>query len=59
MALRNAGLSPTVSPRALMSSEKALGSLTQAGISPQRTSANARAPLTSRTIGTGWVGAML
>ena len=42
MALRKAGLSFTDSPRALMSSEKSCGSLTQAGISPQRTSANCR-----------------
>ena len=59
MALRNAGLSLTDSPRALTSSEKSRGSFTQAGISPQRTSANWRLPSTSRTIGTGCVGATL
>src|SRR5215472_15607119 len=38
MALRNAGLSSTDSARALISRLKPRGSLTQAGISPQRTS---------------------
>jgi DNA invertase Pin-like site-specific DNA recombinase len=32
---------------------------TQDGSSPQRTSANCRLPRSRRTIGTGWVGAML
>ena len=59
MALRKAGFSSTDSPRALISSEKARGSFTQDGISPQRTSANSRLPSTTRTIGTGWVGATL
>ncbi len=59
MALRKAGLSSTDSPRALISSENARGSFTQAGISPQRTSANCRLPSAMRTIGTGWVGATL
>src|SRR5262245_24200482 len=59
IAFLNAGLSFTLSPRALISSEKSLGSFTQDGIRPQRTSANSRSPLTMRTIGTGWVGATL
>ena len=59
MALRNAGLSSTDSPRALIRSEKARGSFTQAGIRPQRTRAKLRRPSSRRTIGTGWVGATL
>jgi len=59
MALRKAGLSFTDCARALTSKLNARGSLTQGGISPQRTSANCRFPSASRTIGTGWVGATL
>ena len=59
MALRNAGFSSTDSPRALTRSENFFGSFTQAGIKPQRISANCRLPSTSRTIGIGWVGATL
>ena len=40
MAFWNAGLSLTDSARALISNEKLFGSLTQAGIKPQRTRAN-------------------
>ena len=59
MALRNAGFSMTDSPRALISSENVLGSFTQAGMKPHRISANDRLPSTSRTTGTGSVGATL
>jgi hypothetical protein len=59
MALRKAGLSSTDSPRALTSGEKVRGSFTQEGRNPQRTSANARLPSSSRTMGIGWVGATL
>jgi len=59
MALRNAGFSFTDSPRALISRLNWRGSLTQGGISPQRTSANCRRPSARRTIGTGCVGATL
>ena len=59
MALRNAGFSFTDSLRALISRLNVRGSLTQGGSSPQRTSANRRFPSMTRTIGIGWVGAML
>jgi hypothetical protein len=59
MAFLKAGFSLTDSARALITSEKSFGSLTQAGMSPQRTSANCRSPSANRTIGTGWVGATL
>ena len=59
MAARNAGFSAADSPRALISSVKVFGSLTQDGSSPQRTSANWRLPSTSRTMAIGCVGATL
>ena len=59
MAFLNDGLSSTESLRACSSSENAFGSFTQAGIRPQRTSANCRLPSNSRTIGIGCVGATL
>ena len=59
MALRNAGFSWIVSQRALIKSENMRGSFTQGGIRPQRTSAKCLSPSVMRTIGTGWVGAML
>ena len=51
IAARKAGLSSTLSPRALMTSEKPRGSFTQPEISPQRTSAKWRAPSHNRTTG--------
>jgi hypothetical protein len=59
MALRNAGLSSTDSARALISRLNPRGSLTQPGINPQRTRAKLRRPLSRRTTGIGWVGAIL
>jgi hypothetical protein len=59
MALRNAGLSSTDSPRALMRSGNVFGSFTHDGSKPQRISVKERLPLTRRTIGTGCVGATL
>ena len=59
MAARKAGFSAADSPRALISSVKVLGSLTQDGSRPQRTSAKCRLPSTRCTIAIGCVGAIL
>ncbi len=59
--MRNAGFSPTVSTRALISRAAPLASLDQEGTRPQRTSASSRlrSPSRSRskTAGIGSVGA--
>src|SRR5215468_1377409 len=57
MAALKAGLSMTDSPRALMTKVKSLGSFTQDGSGPQRTSANCRLPSIRQTIAIGCVGA--
>ena len=59
MALRNAGLSSTVSPRALIMSETVFGSFTQDGMNPQRIKLKDRRPSARRTTGIGCVGATL
>ena len=60
-AERKAGFSATVSARALIMRAPMLGSLAQAGISPQRNKHNWRVSLPPgcRTTATGCVGAML